>query len=100
MLRLGNTFQFHFSFENSICDGYVTEKFFKILTSDMIPVVLNGANMTEIAPPNSYIDVKDFDSVQGLYISLQKFCDEKEGGKLAHKWPSYTTSYKYLSVSE
>ena len=31
----------------------------------MVPVVLNGVNMTRAAPPHSYIDIKDFDSVEG-----------------------------------
>ena len=31
----------------------------------MIPVVYNGANMSRIAPPHSYIDVKDFQTVRG-----------------------------------
>ena len=31
----------------------------------MIPIVLNAVNMTEIAPPHSYIDIKDFPSFKG-----------------------------------
>ena len=48
-----------------MCDGYVTEKFFNILRADMIPLVMNGADMTKIAPKNSYIDVKDFATIAG-----------------------------------
>jgi alpha-1,3-fucosyltransferase len=32
------------SFENSICNDYITEKFFKILKFNIIPVVLGRAN--------------------------------------------------------
>ena len=32
----------------------------------MIPVVLNGVNMTDIAPPHSYIDIRDFSSFEGI----------------------------------
>ena len=55
-------FQFHLSLENSLCKDYVTEKFWKVLQYNVIPVVLNGANMSNIAPKNSYIDFKDFNN--------------------------------------
>ena len=63
---LNTTYKFYLAFENSICADYVTEKFFKVLPYNVIPVVLNGANMSSIAPPNSYIDVKDFISIKGM----------------------------------
>ena len=40
----------------------MTEKFWKVLPYNVIPVVLNGANMSNIAPKNSYIDFKDFNN--------------------------------------
>ena len=38
----------------------------------MIPVVFNGANMSAIAPPHSYINAEDFSSVEQLaeYLHL------------------------------
>ena len=65
---MAETHQFYLAFENSLCDDYVSEKFFSILNSDIIPVVMNGANMSRIAPKQSYIDVKDFDTIQGETI--------------------------------
>ena len=47
---------------------YITEKFWKILSYDLIPIVLNGVDMATIAPPHSYIDIKDFESFDGLYF--------------------------------
>ena len=57
--------QFYFSFENSLCSDYITEKFWKVLDYNVIPVVLNGVNMTKFAPQNSYIDIKDFSNISG-----------------------------------
>lgn len=57
---LGKTHPFLFSFENSLCDDYVSERFFIILDANVIPVVYTGANMSTIAPKHSYIDIKDF----------------------------------------
>ena len=50
---------------------YVTGKFFNILTYNVIPVVFNGANMSAIAPPHSYINAEDFSSVEKLAEYLQ-----------------------------
>ena len=50
---------------------YVTEKFFNILPYNVIPVVFNGANMSAIAPPHSYINAEDFSSVEQLAEYLQ-----------------------------
>ena len=58
--------QFYLSLENSLCADYVTEKFWKVLGHNVIPVVLNGANMSNIAPNHSYIDFKDFNSIKGI----------------------------------
>ena len=44
----------------------MTEKFFRILAYNVIPVVFNGANMSAIAPPHSYINAEDFSSVKQL----------------------------------
>ena len=85
------TYKFYLSFENSICQvnigklakfaiyitlflpqDYVTEKFFNILPYDVIPVVYNGANMSRIAPPHSYINVQDFPSIKDLSDYLKK----------------------------
>lgn len=41
---LTKEFKFYFAFENSICDDYVSEKFFKILNYPIIPVVLGRSN--------------------------------------------------------
>ena len=53
---LNNDYKFYLSFENSICNDYVTEKLFDILKYDVVPVVLGGANYSSFAPPGSYID--------------------------------------------
>ena len=41
---IGNTFKFFFAFENSVCQDYITEKFFEVLKFNIIPVVLGGGS--------------------------------------------------------
>lgn len=64
--EMNNNYKFYLSFENSVCQDYITEKFFNILQYDVIPVVLNGADMEKVAPPHSYINVQDFNSTKDL----------------------------------
>ena len=68
-------YKFHLAFENSVCDGYISEKPWVALTQErnMVPVVYGaGSEAYEHAlPPHSYIDVNRFDSVSQLAKYLQ-----------------------------
>ncbi len=55
--------KFYLSFESKNCtDVYITEKFFRMLRYDLIPVLLqpNREFYDRIAPPNSFIHAQDF----------------------------------------
>ena len=56
-------YKFFLAFENSECRDYVTEDFWGILNSTLaVPIVMGGADYEKIAPPNSYLDVRNFTS--------------------------------------
>jgi alpha-1,3-fucosyltransferase len=70
-------YKFYLSFENSICEDYVTEKFFEIMKREIIPIVYGGANYTYIAPPHSYIDAMQYTPQRlAQYIKLLDANDE------------------------
>jgi len=71
-------YKFYLSFENSFCTGYVTEKFYKALELDIIPVVMGGADYKARAPPKSYIDVLDFDTPAELAAFLLDLAGNEE----------------------
>jgi len=75
---LENDYKFYLSFENSFCSGYVTEKFYKAFTLDIVPVVMGGADYKNKAPPKSYIDVLDFESPKQLAEFLLALNDDDE----------------------
>ena len=62
----GFQYYFYLAFENSNCQDYITEKLWRILDSNIVPVVMGGGNYTRDAPQNSLINVADFDTVQDL----------------------------------
>lgn len=61
-------YKFIFSFENSYCIDYITEKYwYTPFEHDIVPVVLGGASYDQqIAIPGSFINAMDFPSVQAL----------------------------------
>ncbi|XP_055958539.1 alpha-(1,3)-fucosyltransferase C-like [Patella vulgata] len=60
------TYKFYLSFENSLCRDYVSEKFFRPESLDIVAVTRGGANYSKIAPAKTYIDTSDFKSVKDL----------------------------------
>ncbi|KAK6195179.1 hypothetical protein SNE40_000656 [Patella caerulea] len=59
-------YKFYLSFENSLCKDYVSEKFFRPESLDIVAVTRGGANYSKIAPAKTYIDTSDFKSVKDL----------------------------------
>ncbi|KAK8380737.1 hypothetical protein O3P69_007986 [Scylla paramamosain] len=57
---------FYLSFENALCDDYITEKMWTPMKHGMVPVVYGGANYHHILPFDSYIDVSNFSSLAAL----------------------------------
>ena len=106
---LNKKYRFYLSFENSLCQDYVTEKLKKILEPEIkiIPVVMGAVNYSTILPPKTYIDVKDFQSPRHLAKYLhtvannQTLFNEYIGRKSALTCENYGESYlcrlcKYL----
>ena len=70
-------YKFYLSFENAICDDYVTEKFYNILTRNVVPIVFGGAEYQLIAPPHSYIDAMKYTPAElARYLRLLDADDE------------------------
>ena len=79
-------YYFVLAFENSHCDGYVTEKVFKALKKPVVPVVLGGCNYTNILPPGSYINVQDFNGPRALANHLVYLSKTPEKYQEYFKW--------------
>ena len=86
---LDKTYKFYLSFENSLCVDYLTEKIWKILRLNIVPVVLGGADYKEILPPNSYIDVRDFRSPKELANYLYELNSNDQLYRQYFKWKQY-----------
>nr|CAH0111096.1 unnamed protein product [Daphnia galeata] len=67
-----DNYKFYLAAENSLCPDYVSEKFYRALTNDIVPIVYGGADYTQYAPPHSFINIADFKSPKDLadYLKL------------------------------
>ena len=59
---LDSNYKFYLAFENSLCEDYVTEKFYRMFQIDIVPIVLGAADYGRFAAPGTYLDVRDFSS--------------------------------------
>ena len=97
-------YKFYLAFENNLCVDYVTEKFYRNgLKFGMVPVVLGGGNYSDpyVAPPGSYINVRDFESVQELAEFLKKVGSDPQLYNPYFQWYSnYTITRGIDSMCE
>jgi len=83
---LEENYKFYISFENNFCRDYVTEKMYNILKLNVVPIVLGGTDYSRDAPPNSVINIQDFDSPKQLSEYLIEL-DKNEDKYLEYfKW--------------
>ena len=76
--RLKRDYLFYLSFENNFCPDYATEKLYRGLLSETVPVVLGGAHYTRFAPPHSYINTQDYESPKQLAEYLIKLSENRK----------------------
>ena len=89
MKMLESKYKFYLSFENAVCKDYVTEKFFKVLNYDIVPVVLGGADYSKLAPEKSYIDARDFKSIADLAKYLKYLDKHPKAYAKYFEWKSH-----------
>ena len=59
---IGANYKFFFSFENSVCRDYITEKLYETLRHDIVPVVLGGGDYEYYIPKSGFVNARDYKS--------------------------------------
>uniref|UniRef100_A0A2C9M7G8 Fucosyltransferase n=1 Tax=Biomphalaria glabrata TaxID=6526 RepID=A0A2C9M7G8_BIOGL len=71
--------RFYLAFENSLCQEYISEKFFKMFNNvDVVPVVRGGADYKRYFPSDMYVDAADFSTPEALADYLDDLGNDKE----------------------
>ncbi|XP_059047184.1 4-galactosyl-N-acetylglucosaminide 3-alpha-L-fucosyltransferase 9-like [Achroia grisella] len=105
---------FYFSFENSFCSQYLTEKIFQnAYSKGAIPVILGPSieDCEQLLPPMSYIHTDNFDTPEKLASELIHISQNNETIFRYHRWRNDfevvnehgyfgTKSYHYCRVCE
>ncbi|XP_043210816.1 alpha-(1,3)-fucosyltransferase 7-like isoform X1 [Amphibalanus amphitrite] len=88
--HLAETHLFYLSFENSLCDDYITEKFWLALQAGMVPVVRGPSPQSyhRVAPPNSFIHVEEFAGPKALAAHLLALSRNQTAYEEYHAWRS------------
>ncbi|KAI9562685.1 hypothetical protein GHT06_010139 [Daphnia sinensis] len=73
-----DSYRFYLSFENSLCLDYVTEKLYRPLQYNAVPVVYGGADYSMYLPAGSYVNAMDFNSPERLANYLNKLMKDDE----------------------
>ena len=87
---LERDYKFYLSFENSLCEDYITEKLWNILQFDVVPIVMGGADYKTLLPPHSYIDVRDFNSSEHLAEYLLMLDQNDDLYRQFFAWKQFT----------
>ena len=99
--NLVSKYKFTLAFENSICEDYVTEKFFDPLLVGSVPVYLGAPNIEEYAPgENCYIDVTQFDSPGALAKFLVDLAADDEAYAGYLRWKSQPLYSRFIAMVE
>jgi len=75
-LEVLKNFRFCICFENSMVNGYITEKIFTCFTAGCVPVYLGAPNVESYIPKECFIDYQDFRSDEELYQFLKSMTKE------------------------
>ena len=80
-------YKFGIAFENSLCQDYVTEKYWDAIYRGSIPVVHGGSRYdAKLVIPGSFIDAKSFKSVRDLAMHLQHVSTNRDAYLQYHRW--------------
>ena len=75
---LSQHYRFYLSFENSLCPDYVTEKVYRPMMYDTVPVVFGGSDYSLYLPDGSYVDAMNFSSPLELADHLKTLMEDDE----------------------
>ena len=89
-------YKFGIAFENSLCQDYVTEKYWDAIHRGSIPIVYGGSTYDDrLVIPGSFIDSRSFKSLQELALYLKHVSENENAYMKYHKWRrDYVIDYK------
>ena len=91
-------YKFSFCLENSICNGYITEKIFDCLYAGVIPIYLGAPNIEDYVDKDCFIDMRDFSNISSIYNYTTNL-DHNEYSKFLINAKKYLKNDKNMKFS-
>lgn len=99
-----NNYKFSFTLENfEGSDGYISEKIYDSIQAGCIPIYLGDAHIEDIVPPECFVDLRDFSSLEECIefcenLSVEKASNMLMAGQAFLRSPTNTleTQLKYI----
>lgn len=98
-----SSYRFCLCIENYSYPGYVTEKIIDCFIAGVIPIYYGAPDIDDLIPSNTFINLKDFDSLESLFVHLNSI-NEQLGMDIIRKGRDFICSsegkkftYKYTS---
>ncbi|OWF45055.1 Alpha-(1,3)-fucosyltransferase C [Mizuhopecten yessoensis] len=90
--ELDQHYKYYLAFENSFCDGYITEKPFKMYWNDLYTIPITRG-LTErydmFLPPGSFLNTDDFPSIEKLGEEMNAISKNKSRFESFFNWRKY-----------
>jgi alpha-1,3-fucosyltransferase len=97
---LSKNYKYYFSFENNVCDNYVTDQFFDILKYDLVPIIFKSFDHDNYVPNNAFINANQYSTAKSLADYIL-YLESNLTAYLNHfKWKKYVEfrdNKKYLN---
>ncbi|ELU10217.1 hypothetical protein CAPTEDRAFT_64958, partial [Capitella teleta] len=73
-----NSYRFYLAFENSLCEDYISEKLWRTMKMNIIPIVMGSVDYSTLLPRDTYINARDFETPEKLAVFLKKLIKDKK----------------------
>lgn len=77
-LRFISGYKFHLALENSLVDGYVTEKLLEPLAASTVPIYWGSDIAKKDFNPDAFINVGDYDSIENCVKDIRRIDSDPE----------------------
>jgi alpha-1,3-fucosyltransferase len=89
MRNFERKYKFYLGLENSYCADYVTEKYYRTLRYEIIPIVYGRANYTSLGPSGAFIDILNYRSPKDLADYLHYLAKNETAYSEYFQWKPY-----------
>jgi hypothetical protein len=82
LLNLFNEYKYVFVAENSVIDGYITEKIFNCYLARTIPIYFGSKKITKYFNEDTFININDYNNIPNIIDKIKKINNQENYDKI------------------